>query len=166
MPVGKILLAVILIFTSCVSKKEEGPVVSDATLYQEAQNVSSFSYFENSPDTLATDPGSPHFAFVRIRFNPRARSAMNDSLNKLTATEFPDESMIVKEVYSFRGGPPDSYEIMYKIHGAANGNSGWVWSELASDGSAIYSAVNKGEQCAGCHSLQINSDLVRTFSLH
>jgi hypothetical protein len=159
-------IAILFALSSCVSDKEEGLVVSDATLFELAQNVSSFSYFENNTDTLTADPTSPHFAFVRIRFNPRARSGMNDSLNRLTAVEFPDESMIVKEVYGSKGGPLTSYEIMYKIHGAANSGSGWVWSELAADGNAIYSAANKGDQCIGCHSTSENSDLVKTFSLH
>jgi hypothetical protein len=158
--------AALFFLVSCVSEKEKGINISDATLFEQASNVSSFFYFKNSIDTLNTAPVSPHLAYVRIRFNPKARTAMNDSVSNLTTTQFPEESMIVKEVYTSLGGPLESYEIMYKKSGAANSASGWIWSELKSDGSVIFSAVNKGEQCVSCHSQPSNSDLVRTFSLH
>ncbi|MEO8211399.1 MAG: cytochrome P460 family protein [bacterium] len=166
MRIGISVITIFLICNSCVSEKEDGVIISDATLFEMAQNVSSFSYFENNSDTLNTDPSSPHFAFVRVRFNPRARSGMNDSLNLLTAATFPEESMIVKEVYGSKGGALTRYEIMYKLHGASNSASGWVWSELAADGTPIYTSINKGDQCISCHSLPVNSDFVRTFSLH
>jgi hypothetical protein len=166
MKVCNIIYAAFFFLLSCVSEKEKGLNISDATLFDQAKNASSFFYYKNSSDTLNTAPVSPHFAYVRIRFNPKATTAMNDSVSNLTETQFPEESMIVKEVYTAPGGPLESYEIMYKKSGAANSASGWIWSELKSDGSVIYSAVNKGEQCASCHAQPTNSDLVRTFSLH
>jgi hypothetical protein len=160
------LFAILIVFNSCVSDKEEGTVVSDATMYGLAKNPSSFSFYENNSDTLHADPSSPHVVYVRVRFNPRARSVMNDSLNKLEGTVFPDESMIVKEVYRSKGGPLVSYEIMYKVQGAANSGDGWIWSEQSADGNVIYSSAKKGDQCVQCHSQGVNSDLVRTFALH
>ena len=154
------------IFYSCTSDTEEGLIVSDATILSLMQNESSFLYYKNNLDTLKADPSSPHFPFVRIRFNPKARSAMNDSLSKLTANVFPDESMIVKEIYSGKGGTLLGYSVMYKLHNAANNGSGWVWSEINPDGSTAYSTTNKGDQCVSCHSSNVNADLVRTFSLH
>ena len=117
-------------------------------------------------DTLDTDPASEHFNFIRVRFNPKARGAMNDSLNRLNEQSFPDESMIVKEIYIQKGGPLDHLVIMYKFHNAANNGSGWIWSEMKPDGNPIYSASLKGDRCIGCHSSDVNSDLVRTFALH
>jgi len=160
------LLIASLLIVSCTNKKEEGVVVSDAMLFEMSQSVSSFSYFRDSEDTLSSAPESPHFPYVRIRFNPRARSAMNDSISALTETEFPDQSMIVKEIYDQRGGPVTLYAIMYKLKGAANGGAGWVWNEVAPDGSVVYSAGNDGLQCVPCHSSGVQSDLVRTFALH
>ena len=159
----------LLIFTcisSCVSDKEEGAVVSDETLLNLAQNVSSFTYYKNSSDTLIADAESPHTPFIRIRFNPKASSAMNSSMDKLLTSSFPDESMIVKEVYNQKGGPLVDYVIMYKLKNAANNGSGWVWSEISSNGNAEYSALRKGDQCVNCHSTNVNSDFVRTFGLH
>jgi hypothetical protein len=157
---------VVLLITSCVSEKEEGPIISDATLYSLSQSVTSFSYYRDNHDTLNTAPQSPHFSFVRIRFNPKARSAMNDSISGLKESAFPDESMIVKEMYSSKGGPLQGYVVMYKMRNASNSSSGWVWNEMKADGTPLYSAALKGGQCTNCHSTGVNTDLVRTFSLH
>ena len=159
-----ILLSVCL--NSCVSDKAEGPVVSDATLFDLAQSVSSFSYFKNSLDSLRTDPAAAHSNYVRVRFNPKAREAMNSDLSGLQSPAFPDESMIVKEVYAVKGGPLIEYAIMYKLRNAANSGAGWVWAEIFPDGSPVYSASLKGGICTGCQSSGDNSDLVRTFALH
>ena len=152
--------------SSCVSDKEEGTIVSDETLLNLAQNISSFTYYKNNSDTLIADVESPHTPFIRIRFNPKASSAMNNSMDKLLASSFPDESMIVKEVYNRKGSSLVKYVIMYKLKNAANNGSGWVWSEISSNGNAEYSALRKGDQCVNCHSANVNSDLVRTFGLH
>lgn len=152
--------------TACVSDKEEGVVISDATLFSLTKNVSSYSYFKNSEDTLATDPSSEHGLFMRVRFNPKASSAMNDSLSGLTGSVFPEESMVVKEVYYQRGGPLIEYVVMYKLHKAANNSYGWLWGQFNPDGSVIYSSAQKGDRCVSCHLTPSNSDLVRTFSLH
>jgi hypothetical protein len=159
-------LLLIALFVSCTSKKEEGVVVSDATLFGMAQTVSSFTYYKLNTDTLSAAPQSPHLFFVRVRFNPKAANAMNDSASALKEQAFPNESMIVKEVYSTKGGSLQRYEIMYKLKNAANNGSGWVWSELAPDGSPFVSSALKGSQCVSCHSDGNNSDLVRTFALH
>ncbi len=169
MRIGLIFIIIIFAFiSSCVSDKEEGVIVSDATLFNLAQNdTSSFTYYKNSPDILIADTTrSRHLPYVRIRFNPKASSAMNPSMDKLLSSSFPDESMIVKEVYNQIGGPLVNYAIMYKLRNAANNGSGWVWSEIYPDGNVLTPAVLKGDQCVSCHSLYKNSDLVRTFWLH
>jgi Cytochrome P460 len=160
-----VLTIVVISFDSCVSDKEEGVVISDATIYNLVKS-SSFSFYKNKADTLKADPLSPHLSFLRVSFNPMAQSVMNDSLGALTASSFPDESMIVKEIYDIKGGGLQRYSVMYKLRGAANNGSGWVWNELRPDGSVIYSTAHKGDQCVSCHAEGVNSDLVRTFALH
>jgi hypothetical protein len=160
------LILISVNFFSCVSDKVEGPVVSDATLFDLAQSVTSFTYFKNSLDTLRTDPAAAHSNYVRIRFNPKAREAMNSDVSGLTSPVFPDESMIVKEVYAVEGGPLIEFAIMYKLHNASNSASGWVWAEIFPDGTPVYSSSQKGDICTGCHSSGDHSDLVRTFALH
>src|SRR5205085_1318772 len=124
------ILLISVSLSSCVSDKVEGPVVSDATLFGLAQSVTSFTYYKNSLDTLRTDPTAAHSNYVRIRFNPKAREAMNSNMSGLSGQAFPDESMIVKEVYAVKGGPLTEFAIMYKLHNASNSSSGWVWAEI------------------------------------
>ncbi len=160
-------ILIILAFSiySCVSDKEEGVVIADGTIFNLVKS-SSFSFYKNKTDTLPADPSSPHTSFMRVLFNPKAQSAMNDSLSTLTASVFPDESMIVKEVYDTKGGALQVYSVMYKLKGAANNGSGWIWNEFRPDGNVIYSAARKGDQCVSCHTEGVSSDLVRTFALH
>ncbi len=152
--------------SACVSDKEEGVFISDAVLNNQLQNITSFTYYKNNTDTLISDQSSPHFPYVRIRFNPKAMSAMNNSADKLLSQSFPDESMIVKEIYNQKGGSLLNYAVMYKLRNAVNNGSGWIWSEIEPDGNVIYSASRKGDQCVSCHASGTNSDLVRTFGLH
>ena len=159
-------LIILIFFTSCVSDKEEGPIVSDATLFNLAQNVSSFTYYKNNKDTLMADRSSPHGPLIRVRFNPKAKTVMNSSVDNLSGISFPDESMIVKEVYNQKGGSLISYAIMYKLRNAANSGSEWVWSEINSYGNVRTPAALKGNECISCHSTGVNSDLVKTFGLH
>lgn len=160
------IIIVFFLITSCVSKKEEGVIISDATLISMLQPVSSFTYYRNSNDTLDAMSPSPHFFYVRVRFNSKALSVLNDSVSDLNASVFPDESMVVKEVYDERGGALQSYAVMFKMRNAANSGSGWVWSEYGPDGSIRYSAGLNGGNCVSCHSSPTNSDLVKTFGLH
>ena len=161
--IASILL--ISFFFSCVSDKEEGVLISDETVYNLVK-TSSLSFFKKSSDTLQVDPASPHGSFIRVLMNPKAQSVMNDSLNALIQSSFPDESLIVKEVYNTKGGALQNYAVMYKFKGALNNGSGWIWNELEPDGKVIYSAGKKGDQCTSCHSEGTNADLVRTFALH
>ena len=159
-------LFILILFTSCSSKKEEGVIISDATLFSLTQTVSSFTYLKRSLDTLAVSGNSPHGGHIRVRFNQKAISAMNDSATRLSKTFFPDESLVVKEVYGPSGGPLLEYSVMYKLPGAANSKSGWIWAEYLPDGSPNYSVANKGNECISCHSASGNYDLVQTFRLH
>ena len=164
---NRIILFLIFPFLfSCASDKEEGTVVSDQTLVNMAKSISSFTYYKINDDTLATDPSSDHGAFIRVRMNPKAISAMNDSVSSLNMASFPDESMIVKEMYNSKGGPLAGYVIMYKLRTGSDNNYGWLWGEYDADGNPFYSVSKKGDRCVSCHSEPTNADLVRTFSLH
>ena len=166
MKIKRIILTLLSIsLYSCVSDKEEGVVISDATLYSLIKS-SSFSFYKNNADTLQADASSPHGSFIRVNFNPKAQSVMNDSVSSLTGSTFPDESLIVKEIYDVKGGPLQSYAVMYKLKGAANNGMGWIWSEIRPDGNVIYSTARQGDQCVSCHTEGANSNLVRTFALH
>ncbi len=159
-------LSLLLCLAACSSKKEEGVVISDATLFELTQTLSSFTYLNKSLDTLPVAGNSPHGGYIRVRFNQKAISAMNDSATRLSKTFFPDESLVVKEVYGTSGGPLLEYSVMYKIPGAANSGSGWIWAEYLPDGTPEYPAIKKGDDCISCHSASGNYDLVQIFRFH
>src|SRR3954468_10246543 len=97
---NKFLTAIVIIaFTNCSSDKKQGVFISDQTILNLISN-SSFTYFKNNPDTLTKASLSPHGQFVRVKFNASATTVMDDSVKRLSAESFPDESLIVKEVYS------------------------------------------------------------------
>ena len=152
---------------SCTNKKADPPTISDATLYQKSLELNSFSYFKTSHDTLVTSPSSPHGFYMRVRFNPIARAAMNDSISRLSAASFPDESMIVKEVYDNPGGPLKAYAIMFKMKNNADNAGGWLWNETDPQGNVLYSVTKRGIECVSCHTTNaLNADLEMTQFFH
>ncbi len=161
------LFLVGLTLESCTNKKSDPPTVSDATLYQKSLELTSFSYFRNSHDTLVTNPFSPHGFYMRVRFNATARAAMNDSISRLSAEAFPDESMIVKEVYDIPGGPLKAYAIMFKMKNNAENAGGWLWNETDPQGNVLYSVTKRGDECISCHSTNAsNADQEMTQFFH
>ncbi len=156
------------LLSACTSKKQEGVLVSDESIWSIARTVSSFSYLHNRTDTLIADPATngSHGNFVRIRFNQKALSAMNDSLSGLSKTFFPNGSLILKEIYDQSGGNLIDYAVMYKSSDAANSGSGWIWVEYNPDGGVEYSGIRKGDLCISCHARGNNADLVQTFLYH
>jgi hypothetical protein len=91
---------------------------------------------------------------------------MDTGASSLQAERFPEESMIVKEIYFSEGGPLESIAVMYKSTSATNSSGGWIWNEMHPDGTVTYSAGRNGDGCVSCHSQAGSVDLVRTFSLH
>ena len=153
-------------FVACSTKKDEGLIISDGTLFNIAVNNTSFTYYKNRTDTLLSDPSSPHGGYMRVRFNQKAMTVMNDSVSRLTSTSFPEGSMVVKEIYDHPGGPLLELDIIYKAADASNSSGGWVWNEMHPDGSIEYSASNKGNECTSCHHNSDNLDYVRVFFTH
>jgi hypothetical protein len=163
-----ICVGLVIGIMACTNKKQEGVLITDETLLNLSKTLSSFTYLRNSMDTLAADPATNgfHGNYIRVRFNQKAISAMNDSVSGLAKIFFPDESLIVKEVYDESGGALDEIAVMYKMAGAANSGSGWIWAEYLADGSVEYSAINQGDECISCHAGSGNDDLVQTFLYH
>ncbi len=166
LPVFFFMATLVLFFSSCSTKKNEGLVVSDGTLFNIAQTASAFTYYKNSSDTLLSDPSSPHGGYMKVRFNQKAMTVMNDSANRLLSPSFPDGSMVVKEIYNQPGGVLIELAVMYKVNGAINTGGGWVWSEFLFDGTVEYSTANSGASCIGCHQGSSNMDLIRVFYTH
>jgi len=139
--------------------------VSDAGLFS-LVNSTGYEYYKKSSDTLAANEGSAHKPYIRVRFNSKAQTVL-DSDGKLPGgSTFPDSSVVVKEVYTEKGGKLSLYAVMMKYPSAQYSREGWLWAEYKIDGSVIISLDGSGGQCVSCHSTQGNLDFVRTFELH
>lgn len=153
---------------ACTSKKQEGIIITDDVLYNLVKSPTSFTYYKNTLDTLLADSATngSHGNYVRIRFNQKAISALNDSVSSPIKIFFPNESLIVKEIYDQSGSALLVLAVMYKFPGSANSGSGWVWAEYLPNGQVAYSSINKGAGCVSCHARGNNFDLVQTFLYH
>lgn len=156
------LALVTLIFSvlSCRNDKVEQQFEND--LYEEAVNSSGHSYFKNATLFSAAAP-SPHGSF-KLRFNAVAQTALDSSGKLPVGKSFPDNSLIVKEVYN--GNNLELLVVMKKQsnHDLAEGN--WLWAEFKPGGDIDYSISKKGADCTGCHGGNPNRDLTRSFDLH
>jgi hypothetical protein len=140
--------------------------LSDQEIYERANNKTGFVYYKNITDTLTAAAASPHKTFILVRFNDVALNVIGPDGKLQPGKSFPDESIIVNEIYQKKGGKPDRIAVMIKRPKDINSESGWLWTEFKTDGSAKVSAADKGSQCVSCHAGQGNKDLVLTFSLH
>lgn len=158
--VWPILLAMLFSTTACRNDKVEQQFEND--LYEEAANASGHSYFKNASLLSAAAP-SPHGSF-KLRFNATAQSALDSSGKLPVGKAFPDNSLIVKEVYN--GNNLELLVVMKKQsnHELAAGN--WLWAEFKAGGEVDYSISKKGSDCTGCHGGNPNRDLTRSFDLH
>jgi len=149
-------IAAICFFACAKDKGDVSGLFSDKKLFELAQNSTGHTYYQNGA-ALPAAGNSPHGSF-RLRFNPKAFSAL-DSLGELPAGNvFPDSSLLVKEALS--GNNVNLYAVMYKKQGA------WLWAEYKPDGETVYSLFKDPSGCTSCHSQTPNRDFVRTFDLH
>ena len=105
-----------------------------------------------------------HRPIVRVSMNARALGVLQSG-RLPTAGEFPDGSIILKEVRPRADARATVYAVMYKDAGNTLAGGGWLWAEFAPDGSVAYSISNRGTACTGCHQREQGpqNDLVRTF---
>lgn len=145
---------------SCKKRKEEK---LNESLYNETVN-SSYTFYRGIDSVYTAAGGSPHGNF-KLKFNPTAASALTDNGRLPVGQEFPDGSLILKEVYT--GSSATLYVVMKKDKSSKFKSEGdWVWAEYGTDGEAVYSAGKKGESCTGCHTTGTTRDYVRSFDLH
>lgn len=131
--------------------------LTDAALFGITTDTTGKVYYQNSA-ILPPAGGSPHGNF-RLRFNSKAASVLDGSLELPVGQTFPDSSLIVKEALD-GSNTLSIYAVMYKYKGS------WLWAEYYAGGSVIYSNTLNGPVCISCHSAGANRDLVRTFDEH
>jgi hypothetical protein len=137
--------------------------VTDAQLYGLQKPSSGWTFYKLSPDTLARGGNSAHPDRILVRYNPRAATQLDAGGKVKMNADFPDSSLIVKEVFTDTTRTIIAY--MFKLRSATNtGPAGWVWSETRADGTPFISASLKGVQCSPCHAAGI--DYTRMNDVH
>jgi hypothetical protein len=140
-------------------------VNSDQALFRFVTVTQPFGSYPRFPNVDVLGSGSSaHVPFVRVSMNATAFAALQNG--RLPAgTQFPNGSVIFKEVLPSQSGSASVYAVMYKDRGNPLAGDGWLWSELRPDGSVVYAVTDRGRACTGCHSLEqgLQNDLVRTF---
>jgi hypothetical protein len=170
------LVAVLLLVMACDenNRTPSGPSPADgirdsAALFQlvtQTDPLTGYTLFPNVEEfTVGRLNGSEaHRPIVRISINARALGALQGG-RLATAAQFPDGSIILKEVRPRADAPATLYAVMYKNASNTLAGDGWLWAEFSPDGSVGYSVSNRGAACTSCHQREQGrlNDLVRTF---
>jgi len=159
-----LLLMVSVAFSSCKKDEDDTPAPStpQTSLFDLTKSNSGYLYYQSGALLPGTSP-SPHGSF-KLRFNDIAQAALDTAGKLPTGSSFPENSLIVKEL--FTNGTLELLAIMRKKPTDGNAGSGWVWAEYKPDGTEVYSESKKGAACISCHSSTKNRDLLKTFDLH
>lgn len=152
-------LLLALLVTGCgesSSPGEEMPLeVTDQQLYDLQQAPTAWVTYRNRLDTLSRAGNSAHPDRIFVRYNPQAATQMDSAGRVRSGAEFPDSSLIVKDV--FTGSTRTIIAYMFKLRSATNaGPDGWVWAETRDDGTPFISSATKGAGCAPCHAVGID----------
>jgi hypothetical protein len=145
-----------LFLFSCQKKK------LNKEIYEESK-ATDLQFYQNKDTLYSGAGGSPH-GFFKLKFNSTAVSALGGDGKLPLGSEFPDGSLIVKEVYS--GNELTFYVVMKKDSQSKFKGEDWIWAEYEPDGKVAYSISEKGASCISCHSAGISRDLTRSFDLH
>ena len=170
------LFSVLLLVIACdeSNRAPAGPSPVDgirdsAALFRvigETDPLAEYTLFPNAEEfTVGRLNGSEaHRSIVRVSMNARALGALQSG-RLPTAAQFPDGSIILKEVRPRADAPATVYAVMYKDAGNTLAGDGWLWAEFSLDGSVAYSVSNRGTACTSCHQREQGrlNDLVRTF---
>jgi hypothetical protein len=121
-----------LVLNSC--KKDKEAIDTDKELYEMTKENNGFTWFKNSNTLLNKSSGSGHSnPFLKTRYNAIAASQL-DSVGKIkTNANFPEGSLIVKELYD-NASTLARYAILYKKTASTYADAnGWVWGYINSD---------------------------------
>jgi len=167
----KLYLAILtsLILTMGCNKDSSSPTdsgsssvtVTDADLFQLVSHRSGFIPYKNSSDTLLRATTSGHTEpKLRTLYNSKAATQLDAQGKVKTSPEFPDSSLIVKELIN-SDGTLSRTAVLFKLRTAANKDSnGWLWAEYSPTGTALYTVDNKGAGCISCHSSGVDYTLM------
>lgn len=159
----------LLVLPGC--KKDVAPIVmpepeeiTDANLYAALQSSVGYTYYRNSDSIRASSKETAHGPWFRVRFNSIAASVLTDNGKLPASKEFPEGSIVVKELYETQQGGLKYLAVMQKNKNHSQINANWLWAEYEADGKVYYGIGQKGNGCVGCHSNN-DRDKVRLFDL-
>lgn len=153
-----IILTLFTLLISSCNKEKSGKNI-DEELYEMAQETAGFTWYKKTDELLDKSAGSGHSQpFLRTRYNAVAASVLDDDGRVISGTTFPEDALIVKELYS-DATTLDRYAMLYKKpdHRYADGK-GWVWGYVEANGDIASPASKKGGSCIDCHSQSGNID--------
>ncbi|MBI3519665.1 MAG: hypothetical protein HY062_09955 [Bacteroidetes bacterium] len=144
------------VFYSCTKDVAKNPLLaySDKALFDSCKNATAFTYYKNAPGMIYPGTNGPHGAF-KLKFNKIATTSLTDNGKLPVGQQFPNGSMIVKEVQS-----NGMYALMFKKEGT------WLWAEINADGSSAYSVNKDPSVCTSCHAQSGQRDLVVSFNFY
>jgi hypothetical protein len=100
---------------------------------------------------------------MRTKFNKVAAGVLDAEGKLPKGKEFPDSSIIIKEIYSDKTKPYELLAVMVKLKGAENSSEGWLWAEYSPAGETEYSVTKNGKVCVKCH--KPGDDYVRILKI-
>lgn len=150
-------LMVLGLFASC--KKEDTVSGIEKEMLDLAKVSTGFIWYKNSPQLLNKSAGSGHpQPLFRTRYNAVAATKLDANGKIIAGAEFPEGSLIIKELYS-NATTFARYAMLYKKSSSAEADAnGWVWGYINADERAEEPASNKGTSCSSCHSQADNID--------
>jgi hypothetical protein len=154
-------IAVTVLTLMQCKKQAEG---EDKVLFEKSNSTSGFVYYKNTDEILNSSQPSAHNKYFRTRFNSIASAALTDNGKLPIGTNFPEGSLVVKELFDSKTGSLKLIAVMEKLSGNSAAANGWLWAEYTPDGKVVVSLDEKGKSCVSCHSTNAR-DYVRLFEL-
>jgi hypothetical protein len=148
-PMALLLIGSLIVANGCKHEAKEG---IEFEIFEAGRKAEGFTWYKFSPAKLASSGLSGHTEpDQRTRFNNIAATMLDASGKVMEGISFPEESLIVKELYKSNGNL-SSYAMMLKRPSAPEADAdGWVWGYFDEKGSVRAPASEKGSQCRGCH---------------
>jgi hypothetical protein len=132
-----------------------GPAISDAALFALVQSDPSWTFYKRSASPIVRSSHPHPESHALVRYNQRAATQLDASGKVRSGAQFPDSSIIVKELGN--GTTLSTYTVMMKVRGSSSaGFDGWIWAELGPTGAVVYSTAGRGAACSSCHSSGID----------
>jgi len=169
---ARCLVTLLVIFCGFLSCRDEGTsppggISTDAQLFTFVTQIQPFSAYTLFPraDSVASgtlNGSNAHQPMVRVSMNAKAFGALQNDTLPAGAT-FPDSSIIIKQIIS--NNQTILYALIYKDRSNPLAGNGWLWAEYQPDGGVMFSIMNRGSSCTGCHAREQGPqhDFVRTF---